>query len=430
MSIPLIIGQIGQMLLHVADNMMIAHKGVDAVAALSLGSNISVIFLVLGIGTLTCISVRTSIAKGSNKPADARSVCKNGVYLSLGLGVLFFLITWLASPLLYTFFDLKKDVLDDSLIYLLIIMASMIPAMVSIALKHHADALNYIWQAFWINIAGVVLNIFLNYLLIFGALGAPELGLAGAGWATLIARISIVVGMLIWFSKDSRLTEWIPHHWFSKLNPKEIKSLLKLGLPAGLQSCCEVSAFAGAGLIIAKFGEQTLAAHQIALTIAGVAFMVPLGLSIALTMRIGETIGNKRQHLLHTIYLSGWSIALIFSVCTTLIFALLGDKLTALFLDDPQTASLAVSLLIVAAIFQIVDGQQIVSVGMLRGLEDTAQPALFGFISYWIIGIPAGCLLAFHYKMGAIGIWWGLAIGLTVAAILLGSRLWKLKPRA
>lgn len=429
MSIPLIIGQLGQMLLGVADTMMVGDICVDAVAALSLGSNISVIFLVLGIGILTCVSVRTSMAKGANTPKEARNVCKNGVYLGLGIGIIFFVVTWLSTPLLYSFGSLKTSVLDDAKIYLLIIMASMIPAMIGIALKNHADALNFIWQAFWINIAGVALNIFLNYLLIYGKLGAPELGLEGAGWATLIARVAIVIGMLVWFFNDKRLTDWVPHHWFSKLNPKQIKSLLKLGFPSGLQSCSEVSAFAGAGLIIAEFGEVTLAAHQIALTIAGVAFMIPLGLSIALTIRVGETVGNNQKSYLHTIYLSGWGMACFFSVLSALAFFIFGETFTSFFLNEPHIITFSASLLFIAGVFQIVDGQQIVSVGMLRGLEDTAVPAVFGIVSYWVVGIPTGCYLAFALDMKAHGIWWGLAIGLTCASILLGARLWKKRPR-
>jgi MATE family multidrug resistance protein len=288
------------------------------------------------------------------------------------------------------------------------------------------DALDRMWTAFAISIAAVILNIFLNWVLIYGNLGAPAMGLEGAGYATLISRIILVLAMLVWFAKDASLAKWTPYRWFIRLDTREIKSLLRLGFPAGLQTLTEVGAFVMSGIILGWISKEALAAQQIALVCAGIAFMIPLGISIALTIRVGEKVGRNQTSNLHATYLSGWSLTLVFSILTGMSFLLFGGQMAQQFIDDaPLVIAYATSFLMVAGIFQIVDGQQVASIGMLRGLHDTTKPAVIGFFSYWIIGIPFGYWLAFHTSVGAAGIWWGLALGLTIASILLGVRLWR-----
>ena len=425
LATPLIIGQIGQMLLGLVDSIMIAKLGVTELAALTLANNLFYIPFVFGIGILTCISVKTSTAHGAGNAEEARSVCRNGIYLALFIGIIFFAITASTSDILN---HIKQDteVATRAHNFYLIIMASLIPTMIGIALKNHADSLNRVWTAFWISIAGVLLNILLNWILIYGNLGAPQLNLEGAGIATLISRIAIVLAMLIWFAKDSSLQEWTPYHWLKKIDIIEIKSLTKIGIPSGLQMLTEVGAFVIAGIIIGSFGKEALAAQNIAMVCVSIAFMIPLGISIALTMHIGQKVGQRDTTQLHKTYLSGWLLTFFFSVISALIFILFNHQITQSFIDGaPAVTALASSFLIVAGIFQIVDGQQVVSVAMLRGLRDTNVPAIICFTSYWIIGIPFGCWLAYSQNMGPVGIWWGLAMGLTVASILLGSRLWR-----
>jgi len=425
LAIPLIIGQLGQMLMGLVDTIMIAKLGVTELAALTLANNLFFVPFVFGIGILTCISVRTSIARGANDTAQARSVCRNGVYLGLFLGILFFTVIALTSDILY---HMKQDpeVAARSHSFYLIIMASLIPGLMAMAMKNHADSLNRVWSAFWISIGGVLLNIFLNWIFIFGNLGAPQLNLEGAGFATLASRIALLFAMLIWFTKDGSLAQWTPNKWFTKIDVVEMKSLIKLGLPSGLQTLSEVGSFVMAGIIIGWFGKEALAAQNIAMVCTGLAFMVPLGLSIALTIRVGEQVGQNAFTQLRKTYLSGWGLTFILSSISATIFLIFREPITASFIDEaPEVIKLAASFLIVAGIFQIVDGQQVASIGILRGLEDTAKPAVICFISYWIIGLPTGYWLAFQQGLGPIGIWWGLAIGLTIASVSLGSRIWK-----
>ena len=425
LAIPLIIGQLGQMLMGLVDTVMIAKLGVTELAALTLANNLFFVPFVFGIGILTCISVRTSIARGAGDTAQARSICRNGVYLGLFIGILFFTIVAFTSDILY---HMKQDpeVAARSHTFYLIIMASLIPGLMAMAMKNHADSLNRVWSAFWISIGAVFLNIFLNWIFIYGNLGAPQLNLEGAGIATLISRITLLIAMFIWFTKDSSLTQWTPARWFIKIDFTEIKSLIKLGLPSGLQTLSEVGAFVMAGIIIGWFGKEALAAQNIAMVCTGLAFMIPLGLSIALTIRVGEQVGQNAFTQLRKTCLSGWTLTFILSSISATIFLLFREPITASFIDEaPEVISLAASFLIVAGVFQIVDGQQVASIGILRGLEDTAKPAITCFISYWIIGLPTGYWLAFHQDFGPIGIWWGLAIGLTIASVLLGSRIYR-----
>lgn len=422
LAIPLIIGQLTQMLLGVIDTMMVGHVGVTELATLTFANNLFIIPLVFGMGILTCVSVRTSTARGAEDPQTARNVCRNGIYLATICGIIFLAISLAIIPL-FPKMGQPEAVASAAPPYFIIIMVSVIPCLMGIMLKNHADALDRPWPVFWINLAGVTLNVLLNYILIFGKFGLPAYGLIGAGIATLIARTAIVIATILWLSNNRSLTEWIPSHWLRKPDIAELKAQLHLGIPSGLQTLAEVSAFATAGLLIGHFGAAPLASHQIAIGAAGMAFMIPLGLSIALTIRIGETLANPSRQ--RSIVKCGWLLTLTASTTTAIIFMTAGQTIASWFIDAPHVIKLAASLLTVAGIFQIVDGIQVASAGMLRGLHDTRIPALIATLAYWLVGIPSGYFLAHHRQLGPTGIWWGLAIGLTMAAIPLSRRIWK-----
>jgi MATE family multidrug resistance protein len=425
LAVPLVIGQLSQMLMGVVDTMMVADVGIVELAALTFANVIFHVPFVFGIGLLTCISVRTSNARGAGNPQAARATCRHGVYLALVVSTVLFLLSLILAENL-AIFKQPEDVTERTPAFFRIVMASMIPALVSIALKNHSDALNRPWPAFWIFMGGVGLNVVLNWLLIFGNLGFPELGLEGAAWGTFIARCAIVIAMLIWMTRAPLLRDWIPQRWFVAPMMAEMKKLLSLGWPASLQMLCEVGAFSAAALLVGGFGTIALASHQIALTCAATAFMVPLGLSMALTVHMGEAYGSGQFHRLRPIALSGWSLATGFALFTAVLFILFGRNFAALFVEDPRVVATAGSLLVIVGVFQIVDGLQVAAASMLRGLHDVRLPALMGFFAYWIVGIPCGAYLAYGPIPGPQGVWWGLAIGLAVASLTLCPRLWHL----
>lgn len=428
LALPLMIGQVSQMLLGVADTVMVGHLGVSDLAALTFASSMFHVPFVFGIGLLTGISVFTSNSRGAGDPAGARGSCRNGLYLAIALGLVLFGISWVVSMHL-DIFGQPAAVTLRTPTFFRILMVSVIPALASIALKNHADALARPWPPFWIFLSGVGLNIGLNWVMIYGNFGCPVLGFEGAAWATLISRIVIFLAMLIWLVRAKSLREWIPSTWFKTPDFKDLRRLLSVGLPASLQMICEVSAFSLAGLIMGRFGAAAMASHQIAITLAATAFMIPLGLSMALTVRIGEAHGTGDLKRLRPIAVSGWVLGGVYGILGAGLFLISGKFLAALFIDAPEVINLAGSILVIVGIFQLVDSLQVVSAAMLRGLHDARIPAVMGFASYWLVGLPVGAGLAFGLGLGALGVWWGLAAGLLVACLTLSPRLWK-KTRA
>lgn len=424
LAVPLMIGQLSQMLLGVADTVMIGRLGVTEMAALTFASALFHIPFVFGIGLLTAVSVFSSNARGAADPAAGRGSCRHGLYLGAALG-----LALAAAGLLFTpFLDRlgqPPEVAARTARYFQIVMLSLVPALASIALKNHADALNRPWPPFWIFLGGVALNILLNWILIFGKLGSPAFGLEGAAWATLVARCAILAAMFVWLPRARGLREWVPFRWLRAPVFPEIRGLLAIGFPASLLMLCEVAAFSAAGLMMGRFGPGSMAAHQIAITCAATAFMIPLGLSMALTVRIGEAHGAGQHERLRPLILSGWLLAIGFALLSASTFFLAGELIASWFIETPEVVRLAASILVIAGVFQVVDSLQVNSAGMLRGLRDSRTPALIGFVAYWLVGLPVAAWLAIGLGLEARGVWWGLATGLAVACLALGPRLWR-----
>jgi MATE family multidrug resistance protein len=425
LAFPLVIGQVSQMLLGVADTVMIGKLGVTELAVLTFANSLFYVPFIFGLGVLTAISVFTSNAHGADDARAGRASCRLGVYISAILGLLLFGVMWLFS-LNLGIFGQPEEVEQNSRLFFQIIMASMVPALMSLALKNHADSLGRPWPPFWIFLSGVLLNVFLNWVMIYGKMGCPAWGLEGAAIATLIARIAILIAMFVWLYRAKGLRDWLPYRWLRMPNRSEIGRFLSIGFPASLQMVCEVSAFSIAGLLMGRFGASAMAAHQIALMCAATAFMVPLGLSMALGVRIGSANGAGEFHRLRKIVVSGWWLGAGWSLIGAMIFFFFGKDLAALYIDELPVIELAATMMIVVGVFQLFDSLQIGSVAMLRGLHDARMPAFMGFVAYWVIGIPIGVWLSIHLGYGAVGVWCGLAAGLFVACCLLVPRLWKL----
>lgn len=424
LALPLMIGQLSQMLLGVADTVMIGRLGVAELAALTFATALFHLPFVFGIGVLTAVSVFTSNRRGAGDAAGARQSCRDGLVLGSLLGLGLFALSWPLSSHL-GIFGQPAEVSERTPGYFRIVMFSVVPALASIALKNHADALNRPWPPFWIFLGGVLLNIVLNWIMIFGKLGCPALGFEGAAWATLISRTAILGAMMFWLRRAKGLEDWVPRRWVRGTSRREVLAMLSLGFPASAQMLFEVGAFSFAALLMGRIGPDAMAAHQIAVTLAATAFMVPLGLSMALTVRFGEAHGAGENLRLRTIAISGWLVGIAYSLLAATAFLLLGKPMAASFTADPAVIGLTASLLVIVGIFQIFDGMQVASAAMLRGLHDTRVPAIISFASYWICGMPLAGILAFGMDVGARGVWWGLAAGLAVACVTLGPRLWR-----
>lgn len=431
LAFPLVSGQLSQMLMGVVDTVMVGAIGIAALGTSTFANTLLVVPFVLGIGVLSSVSVRVSQAYGAGDPAGAREAVRHGTWLAVGLGLLITLLTALGIPLLDQLGQ-PPEVVERAPAFLLICAASMIPALLTLTWKNHADALNRPWVPFWINLSAVGLNAVLNALWIHGLAGFPAMGLNGAAWATFTARLLAAIAMLLWMKNAVSLRQWTPSRWFAPCRLAAFRSLLKIGVPAGLQLLAEVVAFAVSALMIGTLGTMPLAAHQVAMTCAATAFMVPLGIAMATTVRVGEIVGARQPRRLRKVIAAGWLFAVTFMALTMGLFFLAGDRIAGWFVGDPQVVRMAAGLLIVAGFFQLVDGMQVVSAGALRGMNDVRLPAWIAFIAYWAIALPVGAALGLPRwaGFGAAGVWAGLASGLAVAAVLLGIRAWRMAGRA
>mgnify|MGYP001548979957 FL=1 len=419
LAAPITAGQVGQMLMGVADTIMVGHVGTLALAACAFGNSMLMVIAIAGFGVLTAVSIRVSHAHGAGLAQAMARAYYGGVGLSVIGGVLCAVGVQLVYPLFHHLGQ-APGVVEEARAYTIIVAWSLIPAWLTATARNYLESQSRPWPAFWIMFGGVLLNVFLNWVLIFGNLGAPELGLAGAGWATLISRIATFVAMT-WFvlGASSAPTEgWKPDlEWW-----REQGALLKLGIPTGLQLLSEVGAFAVAALLIGRLGAVPLAAHQIAITCASTTFMVPLGVAMASTVRIGQAVGRGRSELLRPIGAGAWSIGLMAMATFSVVLITSGHAIARAFVSDPGVIVIAAQLLVIAGIFQLVDGVQVIGSGLLRGLRDTKAPMWITLAAYWGIALPLGGWLTFGRGEGAAGMWIGLAWGLLVAAVLLVVR--------
>lgn len=429
LALPLMAGQVSQMLMGLVDTFMIGKIGTVELAAATLAHSILHLPLMLGIGVAIAVSVKVSQARGADNPQQAKSALRDGFLLSLILGVATFGLSWLSLPLL-PFLKQDPEVVERLPAFYLLVSASMTPAIVMMAVRNHSDGMAKPWPIFWIIFAGVWLNVFLNWLLIDGNWGAPKMGLEGAGLATLLARLASMIGTMVWCRYSPDLKDWSPHRWFLKPKRKELADFWKIAWPASLQVSAELSAFIVAALLIGSLGAAALAAHQVAIMCVATTFMVPLGLSMAVTVQIGEAKGARDLARMRPIVLSGWLMGLAVSLVFVGVFLIFDEALAASFLTDEGPIKIVVGLLWIAAVFQVADHSQILSSGMLRGMDDVKMPALIMFASHWLIGMPIGISLAFFQNMETAGIWWGLSAGLIASAGLLGLRAWKMTSRS
>ena len=415
------------MLMGVADTVMIGKVGVVPLAASTFANTLLMVPFLFGIGLLTSISIKVSQGRGGQRHDEVKDALRNGTWLSLAFGILVLLLITATIPML-GYFGQAPEVVKAAPVYLCLTAVSMIPVMVSIAWKNYGDALNRPWLPFWILMAGVMLNIFLNWLLIYGKWGLPQLGLEGAGLATLISRCIVVIALYKWLTSAKGVKNWSPKRWWGMWNGTEFKKLLGLGIPVGLQLVCEVGAFAAGSLMIGTIGVVALAAHQVALTCASTSFMIPLGVSMAITVRMGEAAGSSEEGdrvcRLRRILTGGWAYGLLLTGVSMTVFIYYGYWLAAQIVTAPDVIELSAKLLVIAGIFQLVDGSQVISSAALRGMGDVKIPAWLGAFSYWGVAVPVGAWLAFQKDLGAQGVWWGLAFGLGAAAVMLGLRSW------
>jgi MATE family multidrug resistance protein len=420
---PIMAGQVGQMLMGLVDTLMVGRVGTSSLAAAAFANCLMSVAFVFGIGVLTSVGVLVSRAHGAGMDRHKQVILCSSVWLSVMVGVILATMLTLAQPWLAVFRQ-PESVLTQARPFIAILSWSLVPALVFISSKSFSEAVSRPLVPAVMMYLGVALNIFLNWALIFGNLGAPALGLVGAGWATFISRIVTMAGTLLFCVRVTN--SGFSVLWPGLLSLPTVSSLIQIGLPTGFQYLAEVGAFAFAAILMGWIGTTALAAHQIAITCAATTFMFPLGVSQAVGVRIGQAIGAGTHGLVRIIGFGGILLSGLIMLFFAFVYAILGHSIANAFNSDAAVVGLTANLLLVAGIFQVADGLQVTAMGGLRGLADVRVPMIFAFTYYWLCAIPVGYIAAFVFNAGAIGIWTGLAIGLFIAAITLTLRFWLL----
>ncbi|MEK0163981.1 MATE family efflux transporter [Phaeobacter sp. JH18-32] len=427
LGLPLIGGHVAQFAIGLTDTVMLGWYGVDELAAVTLGSSYFFSIFLFGSGFAFAVMPMVAAAAGAGEERQIRRSTRMGLWLSLVYGVLAMPLLWWSEAILLLLGQEEK-VAHDAAEYLRIAGWALFPALLYMVAKSYLAALERTQIVLWLSVFGAVVNGLVNYALIFGNWGAPELGIAGAALASLVTNGLSFVLVLVYALKALPEHELLKN--FQRPDWEMLGRVLRMGLPIGLTTLAEASLFAASAMMMGWLGTVPLAAHGIAISLGGLTFMVHLGLSNAATIRAGNAYGRgDRAHLARGGKVVTLMSLLVSSVAIVLFLTVPGP-LMSLFLDsaDPQKAEILLIggvLLAAAALFQLMDGMQVIALGLLRGVQDTGVPMVIAGLSYWAVGIPASYLLGFTFGMGGLGVWLGLVIGLSAAGLFLMIRFWR-----
>ena len=404
------------------DTVFLGKIGAAEQAACILSNNLYILLLVFGIGVSYATTPLVTSANQNMDLLKKASLFKNSIFLNVSVSIICFIVLFLSSGLL-KYMHQPEDVIKLAVPFFNVLIFSMIPISLFFTCKQYCEGLSNTRMALFISIIGNVINIILNYLLIYGKFGFPELGYIGSAWASFISRVFMGFSFLYLIFKSPVTKEISAVYNRVKINKKELFHLAKIGLNAGLQLTFEVAAFVIAGLMAGTFGKEQIDAHGIALSIAAFTYMFASGISSASSIRVG--IYKAQDNWLEIKQAAFSSIKLVMLIMGgfAILFLMINNFLPKVFSSDLQIVNLASKLLIIAALFQLFDGIQVTIVGILRGLEDFKIPTLISLVGYWIIALPLAYWLAFILKLETVGVWIGLLVSLIFAAVVLFWRL-------
>lgn len=433
LGLPLIGSHLAQMMLHVTDTVMLGWYGVVELASVVLGASAFFIIFILGAGFGQAVMPMVAQALGRGDEVQVRRDTRMGLWLSIGFGLICYPVFWWSENLLLALGQ-QPDVSAMAQAYLRIAGLGMIPALLVMALKSYLAALEKTQVVLWITVAAVALNAGVNYALIFGNWGAPELGVRGAAIASVMTQVVTVVALGLYAHWQPELRRFNLFQRFWRPDWQAMAQVYRIGLPIGLTGLAEGGMFQASAVMMGWLGTIELAAHGIALEVTALVFMVHLGLSNAATVRVGRAMGQNDAQGLRDGAKVALMLSLSFSALMVVLLLTLPVQIVALFLDraNPESAAIiafGAVLLILSSLFQFVDATQVMALGFLRGIQDTRVPMWIAALSYWLIGISASYVLAFPLGLGGPGLWLGLTVGLSVAAALLLWRFWRRAPK-
>lgn len=430
LAAPVMLGMLGHTFVSFIDNIMVGQLGTAELAAVSLGNSFLFIAMSLGIGFSTAITPLVAEADAENNFLRAKSTFKHGLFLCISLGILMFLAVYFSKPLL-SLMKQPEEVVQLAIPYLDLVAFSLIPLIVFQAFKQFSDGMSMTRYPMYATIIANVVNVLLNYILIFGKFGFPKLGIIGAAYGTLASRIIMVVYLWWLLAKKEKTKQLVTNIKLFVLDTLMLRKIISLGFPSAMQMFFEVVIFTAAIWLSGMLGKNPQAANQIALNLASMTFMVAMGLSVAAMIRVGNQKGLKKYGELRRIAFSIFLLGTILAVIFAIVFFVFHKQLPNLYVDlddatnykdNLEVVGIAAKLLIAAAFFQLSDSIQVMVLGALRGLQDVKIPTLITFVAYWIIGFPISYFLGKEDAYGSFGIWLGLLAGLTSASVLLFIR--------
>ena len=430
LATPVILGMLGHSFVAFADNVMVGQLGTAELAAVSLGNSFVFIAMSLGIGFSTAITPLVAEADGAGDKQEGRRVLQHGLVLCTLLGVALFGLVLLSKPLMYLM-DQPEEVVALAIPYLDLVAFSLIPLIIFQALKQFSEGLSRTKYPMYATVLANVINIVLNYLLIFGALGFPKLGIVGAAIGTLFSRVGMLLFLWYLIKKRPVFFDYVNRLRFRQIENRMLRKIVNLGFPSALQMFFEVAIFTAAIWLSGVLGKNPQAANQIALNLSSMTFMFGMGLGVAAMIRVGNQKGLRDYPELRRVATSIFLMTLLLEIVFAAVFLLGRNLLPTIYLDTQDLAGqadnmevlgIAAKLLLVAAFFQISDGIQVVVLGALRGLQDVRIPTLITFVAYWLVGFPTSYYLGLYTPLKSTGIWIGLLLGLTASSIMLYLR--------
>ncbi|MES2389698.1 MAG: MATE family efflux transporter [Bacteroidota bacterium] len=425
---PVVLSQLSHILVGLADSVMVGQTGKIPLAASALGQAVWGIMFCFALGVSYGLTPLIARADGEGNHNDIKALFKNSFILNMMLGIIMLCLAPF-MPLVLGFLGQKPEVIAPAGPFLFVFMLSLFPMMFFFSFKQFAEGMSSTRPAMIISLGACAVNIGLNFLLIFGNLGFPKMGLQGAAWATFISRSLMAIAMCIYVWRNPAFKQYLFRLNFGGFSWAYCMRILKVGFPVCLQFLFEFGTFSAAAIIAGQISSTAQAAHQIALNLAAITYMAGSGISAAASVRIGNYLGRRDYRGLTMAGKSAFLLVIAFMSACAVVFIFSSGFLPAMYTTDKDVIRAASELVVIAAFFQLSDGIQVVGQGVLRGMADVKVPTLLSLLSYWLLGIPVGWFLGVYLEMGVRGIWYGLLLGLTSSAVMLLIRFFGMARR-
>ncbi|MFC3563462.1 MATE family efflux transporter [Pedobacter jamesrossensis] len=423
LALPIVGSQLGHTLVHMADSIIVGHfTDTVQLAAVSLVNSIFMLILVIGLGISYGITPLIAQENGRQNYDECGKLLSTSLIINICIGIILYILVHFGVLLVIDHLDQTPAVVGYAKPYLNLLSISIIPLLIFQTFKQFAEGLGFTKQAMFVSIWGNSLNVILGVIFVKGMFGIKSMGVSGVGLSTLIDRILMATVMCIYVLRSQNFKKYLVNFKATFIDKARALKIIKIGAPVAMQYSFEISAFSGAAVLIGTIGAVEQAAHQIAISLAAMTYMIASGVASAATIKTGNNFGKNNFDDLRKSAIASYHVILGFMAITAIIFIAANNLLPFIITDDLAVIKIAAQLLIIAGFFQLFDGTQVVGLGVLRGLGDVNIPTLITFLAYWVIGIPVGYILGFQFGLGVNGIWYGLTLGLLTASILLFLR--------